>query len=55
MRVVKEADVRKNEILDAAAVLFAEKGFDDTSTNDIFNCCGIARGTLYHHFKSRKT
>lgn len=54
MRVVKVADVRKNEILDAAAVLFAEKGFDDTSTNDILTAVGIARGTLYHHFKSKE-
>lgn len=25
MRIVKEADVRKNEILDAAGILFSEK------------------------------
>lgn len=54
MRVVKEADVRKNEILDAAAALFAEKGFDNTSTNNILDAVGIARGTLYHHFKSKE-
>ena len=33
MRIVKEAAERKNEILDAAAVLFASKGFDNTSTS----------------------
>lgn len=54
MRVVKEAEVRKNEILDAAAALFGEKGFDSTSTNDILDVVGIARGTLYHHFKSKE-
>lgn len=54
MRVMKEADVRKNEILDAAAKLFGEKGFDGTSTNDILEVVGIARGTLYHHFKSKE-
>lgn len=54
MRIVKEADVRKNEILDAAGALFAEKGFDHTSTNDILEAVGIARGTLYHHFKSKE-
>ena len=54
MRVVKEASVRKNEILDAAAILFADKGFDNTSTNDILDAVGIARGTLYHHFKSKE-
>lgn len=54
MRVVKEAEVRKSEILDAAAALFGEKGFDSTSTNDILDVVGIARGTLYHHFKSKE-
>ena len=54
MRVVKEAEERKNEILDAAEYLFAVKGFDGTSTNDILGAVGIARGTLYYHFKSKE-
>lgn len=54
MRTVKEADERKNEILDAADELFAKKGFDGTSTNDILAKVGIARGTLYYHFKSKE-
>ncbi len=54
MRVVKTAEERKNEILDVAEQLFAEKGFDNASTNDIINRIGIARGTLYHHFKSKE-
>jgi len=54
MRVVKDAEVRKNEILDAADELFAQKGYDGTSTNDILEKVGIARGTLYHHFKSKE-
>ena len=31
MRTVKEPEIRKNEILDAADTLFAQKGFDNTS------------------------
>lgn len=54
MRVVKEAAVRRNEILDAAEQLFVTKGFDKTSTNDILERVGIARGTLYYHFKSKE-
>lgn len=50
----KEAEVRKNEILDAADELFGQKGFDGTSTNDILEKVGIARGTLYYHFKSKE-
>ena len=54
MRVVKEAEERKNEILDVAERLFGTKGFDGTSTSDILNEIGIARGTLYYHFKSKE-
>lgn len=50
----KEAEERKNEILDVADELFGKKGFDGTSTNDILEKVGIARGTLYHHFKSKE-
>lgn len=48
------AEERRNEILDAADELFAQKGFDGTSTNDIIEKVGIARGTLYYHFKSKE-
>lgn len=54
MRIVKDAIERKNEILDVAERLFCAKGFDNTSTNDILNEIGIARGTLYYHFKSKE-
>lgn len=54
MRVVKEAAVRRNEILDAAEELFVTKGFDATSINDILERVGVARGTLYYHFKSKE-
>lgn len=54
MRTVKEAVERRNEILDAVDELFGQKGFDGTSTNDILEKVGIARGTLYYHFKSKE-
>ncbi|QGG51238.1 TetR/AcrR family transcriptional regulator [Lysinibacillus pakistanensis] len=54
MRTIKKAQERRNEILDAAEELFNQKGFDGTSTNDILEKVGIARGTLYYHFKSKE-
>ncbi|MEK5333430.1 TetR/AcrR family transcriptional regulator [Lysinibacillus sp. FSL W8-0992] len=50
----KEAEERRNEILDVADKLFGQKGFDGTSTNEILEKVGIARGTLYYHFKSKE-
>lgn len=50
----KEAEERRNEILDAADELFRQKGFDGTSTDEILKKVGIARGTLYYHFKSKE-
>lgn len=54
MRVVKEAEERRKEILDVAERLFCTNGYDNTSTNDILRVIGIARGTLYYHFKSKE-
>jgi len=50
----KDPMERRNEILDAADELFSIKGYDGTSTSDILEKVGIARGTLYHHFKSKE-
>lgn len=44
MRIVKEAEEGRNEILDVVERLFVTKGFDNTSTNDILNEIGIAGG-----------
>ena len=54
MRIVKEAAQRRNEILDVAERLFCTNGYDNTSTNDILVEIGIARGTLYYHFKNKE-
>lgn len=54
MRNVKEAAERRNEILDVAERLFCTNGYDNTSTNDILAEIGIARGTLYYHFKNKE-
>lgn len=54
MRIVKEHDERKNEIIDTASRIFAQKGYDKASVNDILNAIGIAKGTFYHYFKSKE-
>ena len=53
-RVVKQADVRRNEILDAAQYFFYTTGYEQTSVQDIIDQVGIAKGTFYHHFASKQ-
>lgn len=44
---------RKHQILDAAALVFAEKGFHATTIRDIAKRAGIADGTIYNYFDSK--
>lgn len=53
MRITKEANIRRDEILDMAEKMFLEKGFEQTSTNEIASAIHIAKGTLYYHFKTK--
>ena len=50
----KEAEGRRKEILDIAEELFTAKGYDNTSTTDILERVGIARGPMYYHFRSKE-
>ena len=54
MRVIKEYDERKKEILDTAERLFRIKGYERCTIMDIINEIGIAKGTFYHYFKSKE-
>lgn len=54
MRITKEYNERKNEILDAAERLFRLNGYDKCTINDILKAVSIAKGTFYHYFKSKE-
>ena len=42
-------DQRINDILEAAVDIFVEKGYENTSMNEIAAHAGISKGGLYHH------
>lgn len=44
---------RQQEILDAAARIFAEKGYRDATTKEIAESVDIAEGTLYHYYRGK--
>lgn len=54
MRKVKPVEVRKKEILEAAVIVFKEKGYDKTSISDIAKSIGISQGLCYRYFKSKE-
>jgi AcrR family transcriptional regulator len=43
----------RDEILDAAAELFAGQGYANTSTRAIADAVGIRQSSLYHHFATK--
>lgn len=44
----------KRKIFEASMRLFAEKGYDATSIEEITATVGVAKGTLYYHFSSKE-
>lgn len=54
MRDVKDPEVRRAEIMEAALRLFIEKGYLKTTTQDIIDEVKISRGLLYYHFKDKE-
>ncbi len=47
------AEARRNQILDAAAKIFAEKGFHRATTKEIAQAAGVSEGTIYNYFANK--
>ncbi|NFN04579.1 TetR/AcrR family transcriptional regulator [Clostridium botulinum] len=54
MRISKDPEERKQEILDTAMKLFCEKGYDKTSIADIAKEINVAQGLCYRYFPSKE-
>jgi TetR/AcrR family fatty acid metabolism transcriptional regulator len=48
-------EARRNQILDAAAQVFAEKGFHRATTREIASTAGISEGTIYNYFDNKES
>ena len=45
---------RRDAILKAAKELFAQRGFQATTTCEVAKRAGVAEGTIFHHFTSKR-
>ncbi|MFG6466286.1 TetR/AcrR family transcriptional regulator [Roseateles sp. BYS87W] len=47
-------EAQREDMLAAAAQLFATQGFSATSMNQVAEACGVAKPTLYHYFEDKQ-
>lgn len=56
MRISEQAkQENRTRILEKAAEIFNNKGFEDSTTRDIALAAGLAAGTLFNYFPSKET
>jgi AcrR family transcriptional regulator len=53
-RIVKDPEERRQEIIAAARELFQTKEYDKATMRDVMEMLGIAKGTIYHYFRSKE-
>lgn len=52
-RTIKKPTERKADIVHAARSLLQTQDYDKITMNDVMEALGIAKGTIYHYFKSK--
>lgn len=50
----ERTEATRNTLVNTARRLFAEKGYADTSTEEILGAAGVSRGAMYHHFTDKR-
>lgn len=48
-----QAQERRNQLIETALRLFAEKGMENTTIKDIAEAAGVAQGLLYHYYRGK--
>ena len=52
-RRIAQGEATRRQLIDVATRLFAEQGYEDTSTEQVLRDAGASRGSLYHHFDGK--
>jgi len=47
-------DERKTQIIEAALMLFRDRGYENTTVSEIIDAAGISKGGFYHHYDSKE-
>lgn len=50
----KYPEITENRILELSMQLFIEKGYEQTTLQDVADAMGMTRGAIYHHFKNKE-
>jgi AcrR family transcriptional regulator len=53
-RIVKKPFERRSDIVEAASQLFQTKEYEKVTLQDVMDRLEIAKGTIYHYFKSKE-
>lgn len=53
-RSAADAAITRGDIIRAARALFSEKGFAQSTTNEIARGAGVTEGAFFHHFKGKQ-
>ena len=51
---MKKGERRKQELLQIAYRMFLQKGYEETSVDEIIAQAGIAKGTYYYYFETKE-
>jgi AcrR family transcriptional regulator len=54
MRITKDPEIRRQEIIDSAKMLFEAQGIGKTSMTEIAERVGVAKGLVYYYFSSKE-
>ncbi len=53
-RRIHRSEARRREILQAAALVFRERGYNEAGMRDIADAAGLSPGNLYYYFKGKQ-
>lgn len=54
VKTAKRDKSKRSELVEIAEKLFLEKGYEETTVDDILEASGFSKGGFYHYFKSKE-